>query len=463
MNAIAEAGTRPVVPMRRVVAVVAVALSLVVAACGTNKPAASSGGGGAAASASPGSSAGGSAGGSAGASAGSGNTGAPIAEGAAKGDLTIWAMGAEGEKLGQLAKDFEAKNPGVKIKVTPIGWDVAHDKILTAIAANQLPDTGMVGTTWMGEFGQAGALDAVPSNFDVSDFFPGAWPTAVVNGTALGVPWYVETRLLYYRTDIAKKAGITAAPATWEDLKADAQAMKDKGGAQAAIALQPGGQGSWQQFMPLVWSNGGDILGPDGKFTLDTPQALEALTYWQSFFNDGLAPKTQATGFDVTPAFVRGTHPMFFSGPWHLGLLKDAGGAPFASKWDIAPMPKKVTATSFVGGSDFVVYKTSKNRDTAWKFVQFLSQPDVQAKWYGVTGDLPAVQAAWKTGDLASDPKLTLFGQQLKDAKAPPAIPHWEEIASAIDDELAKVASGTEDPAAALKAMQEKATSIGGQ
>ena len=60
---------------------------------------------------------------------------------------------------------------------------------------------------------------------------------------------------------------------------------------------------------------------------------------------------------------MAGTHPMFFSGPWHLGLIKDAGGAGFEGKWAIAPMPKKVSATSFVGGSNLVVYKDSKNKD----------------------------------------------------------------------------------------------------
>jgi multiple sugar transport system substrate-binding protein len=163
----------------------------------------------------------------------------------------------------------------------------------------------------------------------------------------------------------------------------------------------------------------------------------------------------------VTPAFVRGTHPMFISGPWHLGLLKDAGGADFASKYTIAPMPKKVTGTSFVGGSNLAVYQSTKNRDSAWKLVQWLSQPDVQAKWYDMVGDLPAVQSAWSSGKLSTDKQLAVFGQQLQDAKAPPSIPHWEEIASAIDDELAKVAGG-EDPATAAKNMQEKATSIGG-
>ena len=155
--------------------------------------------------------------------------------GKAKGKITVWAPGVEGEKLPELAKDFMKENPGVKVKVTPIAWDVAHDKILTSIAGNKTPDVSWVGSTWMGEFAKTGALDEVPSSIDMDQFFEGARDAVTVDGTAYGVPWHVETRLLYYRTDIAKKAGITAPPKTWDELKAMARAMKEKGGAKYGI------------------------------------------------------------------------------------------------------------------------------------------------------------------------------------------------------------------------------------
>ena len=138
--------------------------------------------------------------------------------------------GAEGDKLPALVKEFEAANPGVKVNVTAIPWDAAHDKFKTAIAGGSTPDVAMVGSTWMGEFGPD-ALDPTPSSISKDAFFEGAWSTTEVNGTSYGIPWYVETRPVYYRTDLAKKAGITTAPTTWEGLKAMAKAMKDKGGA----------------------------------------------------------------------------------------------------------------------------------------------------------------------------------------------------------------------------------------
>ena len=108
-----------------------------------------------------------------------GETGEAVATGAATGTITVWAMGAEGEKLPELAKEFESANPGAKVEVTAIPWDAAHDKFTTAITANKTPDVAMVGTTWMGEFAELGALDPTPGQIDKSMFFEGAQKTTM--------------------------------------------------------------------------------------------------------------------------------------------------------------------------------------------------------------------------------------------------------------------------------------------
>jgi multiple sugar transport system substrate-binding protein len=384
--------------------------------------------------------------------------GTPAAEGELSGSITVWGMGAEGEKLSVLAKDFMAANPGVDVKVTPIAWEVAHDKLLTSVAGNTSPDVSQMGTTWMGEFAKTGALAEVPEDISIDGTFEGARNTAIVGGTTYGVPWYVETRVLYYRTDIAEKAGITQPPETWEELKEMAQAMKEKGGAKYGISLSPN---NWQEFMPFVWQNGGEGATEEG-FSFDSPEVVEALEYYQSFFEEGLTSPSVPEGFDVTQGFVAGTHPMFFSGPWHMSLIEEQGGAELEGKWDVAPMPTKETATSFVGGSDLVVFEGSENKDAAWAFVSYLLEPEVQQKWYQEVSALPSVEAAWEQGELSTDEKLALFGEQLKDAKSPPPIPKWEQVAAeVVNAELEKVATGGSTPEQGAQAMQQKAESIG--
>jgi multiple sugar transport system substrate-binding protein len=367
-------------------------------------------------------------------------------------------MGNEGDLLGTLADAFMTENTDVKVSVTPVAWDQAAAKLQTAIAGGTTPDVSQMGTDMMGQFGATGAFEPVPSDIDPSAYFESAWNTNVVDGAVLGVPWYVETRLLYYRTDIAEKAGITSPPATWDDLKALAKAMQEKGGAKWGMSL---GTKNWQEYFPFLWSNGGDVVDASGTPTLNSQQAVEALTFYESFFKEGLTPTSVPANFDITPAFVSGDFPMFVSGPWHLGLLKTAGGAGFEGKWAIAPMPKKVSATSFLGGSNVVVYKNSKNKDAAWAFVRFLSDPTTQALWYTTATVLPAVQAGWDEPALTADPNVAMFGEQLKDTKAQPVSATWSKLASAINDTLEKMTTGGIEPQAAADEMQQEAESIG--
>jgi len=383
-----------------------------------------------------------------------------VSSGKATGTITVWAMGGEGDKLPTLAKEFEALNPGVKVNVTPMPFDAAHDKLATAITAGKTPDVSQIGTTWMGEFATQ-ALDPTPASIDKTAFFEGAQKTTEVGGTSYGVPWYVETRLVYYRKDLAAKAGFTTEPTDWAGLKAMAKAMQTKAGAKWGIDLQPGGQGSWQSVLPFAWSNGAEVATADQKkYTFDTPGTVEAAKYYQSFFTDKIAAK-QLPLNSRAPSFVDGSVPMFISGPWEMGGLNDLGKAGFKEKYGVMQMPKQKTATSFVGGSDLAVFKDSKNKDSAWKFVQWLSDPKVQVKWYELSTDLPSVKSAWTDPALTADPKLAVFGKQLEDAKAPPATATWEQVAAAFDTEMEKVAKSGLDPATALKTVQSKADSIG--
>lgn len=384
--------------------------------------------------------------------------GTAVGEGPATGEINIWAMGAEGEKLSALVEGFTKDNPDATVKVTPIPWDGAHDKISTAIAAGETPDVALIGTTWMGEFARTGGLDPTPENLiKPADFYGGAWDTTVVDGTSYGVPWYVETRLFYVNSDVARKAGVDSPPSSWEDLKAAIKAMQEKGGADWGVSLQPGKTGSWQSVMPFVWQNGGAVQKEDGSFAFDSPETVAALEYYKSFFTEKLSPADLPQGA-LEPDFVKGKIGAFISGPWHIGILKDQG---FEGEYEVWNMPTKVTGTSFVGGGDLAVFKDAKNRDGAWKFVSYLSRPDVQATWFQTVGDLPSVKSAWEDPALKADPMLAAFGTQLNDAKSPPTIATWDQIAAGFDDLMEQLVKTDMTAQEMATSAQEQATSIG--
>jgi multiple sugar transport system substrate-binding protein len=385
----------------------------------------------------------------------------PAASGPATGELNIWAQADEAAGLPPFAEEFMKANPGLKISITPLPWDAAHNKYQTAIAGGSTPDMAQMGTTWMGDFKDAFA--PLPSSIATSAFFEGSVKSTDIGGVKYGVPWYVDTRVIYYRTDLAKKAGYDSFPTNWDDFKTFAKAMQTKAGAKWGITLPTSGGDSFQSMLFFPWSAGAQLMNSDQtKWTLDSPQFLEAMKYYQSFFTDGIAnPSPDIDAGAAEAAFVDGSSPMLLAGPSGIGSISKAGGDGYKDKFSVGMVPKNKSATSFVGGSDLVVFKNSKNQDAAWKFIQWLSTPQVQVRWQQAVGDLPSVQSAWKQGTLATDPFLKVFGEQLKDTNSPPTVTTWTQVSAAADTVLEQIVKTGTDPAQALKALQATADGIG--
>jgi len=284
--------------------------------------------------------------------------------------------------------------------------------------------------------------------------------TTKVNGTALGVPWYVDTRVFYYRKDLAEKAGYTQCPTTWDDFTAFTKAMQTKAGAKWGVGLPASGADSFQSMLMFPWSAGAHLMNSDqSQWTLDTPEMTKAMTYYKSFFADGIANPSP----DGSPeaAFVNGTTPVLVAGPAEIGSLSQAGGGDaYKAKIGVCRVPADKSSTSFIGGSDLVVFKNSKNADAAWKFARWLSKPDIQVQWQKAVGDLPALKSAWDDPSLKGDPLLKVFGDQLQSTDAPPTVTTWTQVSAQADKALEQIVRGG-DPATILKDLQSQAQSIG--
>jgi len=126
---------------------------------------------------------------------------------ASRAPLELWAMGREGEVVERLIPEFERRHPGVRVRVQRIPWSAAHEKLLTAYVGDALPDVVQVGSTWIPELTALGALAPLDARLDAApgrprdDVFPGVLATHVVDGRTMAMPWYVDTRVLFYRSD----------------------------------------------------------------------------------------------------------------------------------------------------------------------------------------------------------------------------------------------------------------------
>ena len=381
----------------------------------------------------------------------------------AEGDITIWAMGEEGEKLPDFVQGFTEENPDANVEVTTIPWADVMTKFQTAVAAGTVPDAIMIGSSFMPTMVATGGLAPVPDGLvDSADFVEGAAASTVADGVDYGVPWYVETRVLYYRSDLAKAAGVEA-PTSWEELTSFAEAMKANGSTYGLQLPMGDAEDSTQVILPFYSQAGGSVLNEAGDaFDLDNQAMVDALDYYASFFTEGLSPLS-GYGDSQNSAFVDGSDPAFISGPWMVNVLADLQGEDWVEQ-NVATVPVPAGSAnndSYIGGAHLGVFAEAKNADGAWKLVRWLAQPETQQAWFDATSDLPALTTAWDYEPLTSNPRTQVLQEQLDNTIAPPTVPSWDEPSATIETEAEKVANGQVTSEDAAKAIQAKADTLG--
>ena len=102
-------------------------------------------------------------------------------------------------------------------------------------------------------------------------------------------------------------------------------------------------------------------------------------------------------------------------------------------------MPCQRNCNSTAGGSSLVIFKNAKQPNAAWKFIEFLSQPEIQVEFFRLTRDLPAVRSAWNAEEIQVDREISAFYQQLQHVVPTPKIAEWEQIAVKIQEHLETV------------------------
>ena len=355
--------------------------------------------------------------------------------------LRFWAMGREGEVVQELITDFEREHPNIHVIVQQLPWSAAHEKLLTAHVGGSTPDVGQLGNTWIPEFAALRAIEpldarlAANTPLAASQYFPGIWDTNVVDSTVYGIPWYVDTRLMFYRSDLFEKAGWKKPPENWADWL---RCMEDvrRAGAKTAIFLPTNEYTPWIVFgmqaharMLKDHDTRGDFSGPDYKRAVD---------FYREILKRKLAPVMDGNAIgNVYQEFERGTFAMYITGPWQLGEFRNRLSPAMQSSWSVAPLPGPdgpESGLSTAGGSSLVVFRSSKHQDAAWQLVEFLSRPEQQVRFFRLTGDLPARREAWRDTALTNDPHMMAFGTQLQRTAATPNIPEWEEIAVQLRD-----------------------------
>ena len=374
--------------------------------------------------------------------------------------VRLWAMGREGEVVTQLIPAFEREHPGIHVEVQQIPWTAAHEKLLTAFVGDATPDIAMLGNTWVPEFVALNALaplDGMVARSRVirrDDFFPGIWKTNVVGGKTYGIPWYVDTRVIFYRSDILARAGYKTMPVTWDEWIVAMKKIKSQMGPKQYPMLMPTNE--WPQPVGFALETGSAILRKGGRYgAFEEPRFRKAFDFYISFYRLGLAPPVSSSQIaNLFQEFERGNIAMYISGPWYIGEFKNRLDSAVQDKWMTAPMPGvNGPGVSMAGGSSLSLFRASEHKREAWLLMEFLSRPENQIKFYTLTGDLPPRRSAWEDSALANNRYTRAFRDQLDRVVPLPQVPEWEEIATSIYEHGEQAIRGAETIDRALASL----------
>lgn len=363
----------------------------------------------------------------------------------------------------EVKKEFEAKNPGITIKFEVVPWDVLLQKLTTDITAGTNADLSIIGTRWLIDFVQQGVAEPLDSY--ITPDFKGRFidtflSPSIMDGKTYGLPVAASARALYYNKELFEKAGIAKPPATWTELQDDARKIKALGSGAFGFGLQGKEIETDVYYYYAMWSQGTEILNKDGTSGLGTPGALEAAKLYKLMIDEGLTEPgvTSNNREDVQNLFKQGKVGMMITAPFLSNQIKDE--AP-KLKYGVAAIPAGPTgARGTYGVTDSIImFKNSKNKDEAWKLLDFLFTTEQRAKFTQGEGFLPVNKEEAKMDYYVNNADLAAFTALLPDARFAPVIPGWEEIAQITSDAMQKIYLGG-DPEAGLKEAAAKANAV---
>jgi len=294
-------------------------------------------------------------------------------------------------------------------------------------------------------------------------YFPGIWKTNVVDSALFGVPWYVDTRLIFYRTDILARAGYASMPTTWADWRAALTKIREQGGVGKYGILLPTNE--WPQPVIFGQQAGSPLLANGGREGAFSDSAFRAgFEFYTGLFRDSLAPAVSSNQIsNIYQEFANGTYAMVITGPWNIGEFRRRLPANLQDKWATAAMPGPsggASGVSTAGGASLVIFQGSKHQEEAWKLLEFLSRPEQQLAFWRLTGDLPARMESWKDPALVGDRHTAAFWEQLQRVEPLPAVPEIELIVTKVFETGEKVVQGGTSVPRALEDLDREVDRI---
>jgi len=343
-----------------------------------------------------------------------------------------------------------AKQLGDTVTISHIPGAALVPKVLQQVSSRTMPDVLMLDNPDVDQIAATGALSPL-SNYGITGdgYIPGIIAAGSYQGKLYGLAPAVNSLGLFYNVDMFKAAGLP--PTTWAELQADAKTLTKPGRYGFAFSGVNTYEGTWQ-FMPWMWTNGGN------EKNIDTPQTAQALQLLTSLVQEGSASKSVVlwTQADVESQFAAGKAAMMENGPWNIALLQGVSGLHWAS----VPLPTPAAGQKPVaplGGETYTVPQTgdSAKMAAAGKIVACINSDANQVAISKAVAYVPAktsvAEQFAKTNPLLA-PYVTVV--QTARSRTGELGNDWDTAATAIYTAEQLALTGKDSPAAALKRAQ---------
>ena len=362
----------------------------------------------------------------------------------------------------KMVVDFEKANPDIKVKLEVGSWSAWQQKLQTDFFSGGNADVIYSTRGWVPSYvagDKLEPLDALLSKEFLAKFPQSLLDAAKVNGKLYALPSVTSARNLYVNMDLLKKAGIEAAPKTWDELAAAAKAVSEKAGA-AGYGLQGKEVEMEKYFYYILWNMGGSVLNKtiDGdQCTLENPAGIKAAAFYNDMIKKGYTQKNVVSynREDLQELFKQGKLAMMIT---HGLLAKQIGEEGQKINFVQTDVPGTSTDKKGVtlGVIDAVhLSKNSKVKEAAAKFMIFSMNPDYQADWIAKAGLLPVTTEAGKAKAF-DKPYLQAMIAAVPNAKFTFIHSKSTKIIDIVKNKLQALYSGKMSPEEAMKGACKK-------
>ena len=362
-----------------------------------------------------------------------------------------------------LVKDFEAKNPGIRINVIegPNATNLLEDLYTSAFILGDSPyDLINMDVIWTPKFAAAGWLRDLSNRMtkdELAVFSPKDIDGGTYEGKLYRIPMRSDAGMLYYRKDLLQSAGFNP-PETFADLVKISKALKEKGKVNWGYVWQ-GRQyeGLAAMFVEVLQGFGGYWVNPDNlEVGLDKPESLKAIAFLKETVKDGITPEGVTTYQEEETRRIFQNGEAAFLRNWpYVWALANADDSPIKGKLAIKPMVGTAgkSGGACLGGWGLGIAKSSKHPEAAWKAIQYFTSEAAQRKFILQTGFVPSRQSLFTDPQIvAKYPHYPELLQVVNKAVLRPPIAQYAQASDILQRYLSSALTNGMTPEKAMKA-----------